>query len=121
MKQLTFKTAVEGEGRAILPVPRDELGRYGHIILIAEPSATDGLSFEWEVPERTVPVKYRNAVLSGIENLFLSGGELAKFKCTNVRVRIVNGSYHEWDSSEKSFSAAAQMAFMDAIKRGGLL
>ena len=121
MKQLTFKSAVEGEGRAILPIPQNEPGRYGHIVLIAEPGTKTGLSFEWKVPEGGVPEKYKNAVFTGIEDLFGPNGELAEYVCANIRVRVVGGSWHEWDSSERSFSKAAQLAFMDAVKRGGSL
>jgi len=121
MKKLIFKSAVQGEGRAILPIPRNEPGRYGHIVLIAEPGMEKGLLFVWDVPEGGVPEKYRNAVFAGIEDLFSPNGELAKYECASVQVRIIGGSWHEWDSSEKSFSAAAQLAFMDAARRGGLL
>lgn len=121
MKQLILNSAVEGEGRAILPIPQNESGRYGHIVLIAEPGTKTGLSLEWNVPEGGVPEKYKNAVFAGIEDLFSQNGELAKYECANVRVRVIGGSWHEWDSSERSFSKAAQLAFMDAVRRGGAL
>ena len=111
-----FHRAVQGEGRYIRQ--RGAPGRYGHVILVVEPSATEGLTFLWEAREADVPRAFEAAIEQGVRALFTSDGPFQGIR-EALRVRIVGGSHHETDSNEPSYVMAAAAAFRDAASRAG--
>jgi elongation factor G len=91
-------------------------GQYGHVYLRLEPQEP-GSEFEFldEIKGGVVPREYIPAVKKGIEETMQSG-VLAGFPVVDVRVALYDGSYHEVDSSEHAFKAAASMCFKEAFK-----
>ncbi|NLW17865.1 MAG: elongation factor G, partial [Firmicutes bacterium] len=86
-------------------------GQYGHVWLEMEPSAPgEGFVFEDKIFGGAVPRQYIPAVEKGIQET-MEEGVLAGFPVVDVKVALVDGSYHTVDSSEMAFKIAASMAF----------
>jgi elongation factor G len=92
-------------------------GQYGDVTLEVEPAPDEGFSFENKIVGGAVPREYIPAVEKGIKEA-LSTGVLASYPVVDVKVRLVDGSYHEVDSSEMAFKIAGSMGFKDACRRG---
>ncbi len=92
-------------------------GQYGHVKIELEPQTeTTGLIFENKIVGGVIPREFIPAVHKGIEEAMLNG-ILAGYPLLGIRVRLVDGSYHDVDSSEMAFKIAGSMAFQDAAKR----
>jgi elongation factor G len=86
-------------------------GQYGHVWLEMEPAAPgEGLVFEDKIFGGAVPKQYIPAVEKGIRET-MEEGVLAGYPVVDVKVALVDGSYHSVDSSEMAFKIAASMAF----------
>lgn len=114
MNTIRFLRAVNAEGRFI---QQAEPGRYGHVLLVVEPTSEPGLSFSWEVSEKDIPSSYAGSVLAGIRRVFSPGGSMEGMECSNTKVRVIGGSFHETDSSPLCYTAAASIAFEQALKK----
>jgi elongation factor G len=93
-------------------------GQYGDVtinLLPQEPGA--GYEFADKIVGGKIPREYIPAVDQGIQEA-MSAGVLAGFPVVDVKVELVDGSYHEVDSSERAFKIAGSMAFKDAMNRG---
>jgi elongation factor G len=92
-------------------------GQYGHVVIHAEP-LNDGQDFVFEnkVVGGTVPREYVPAVEKGLKGA-LSSGVLAGYPVVGVKIQLLDGSYHEVDSSEIAFQVAASMAFKEAMRK----
>jgi elongation factor G len=92
-------------------------GQYGHVVIHCEP-AGEGVDFVFEnkVIGGTVPREYVPAVEKGIKGA-LASGVLAGYPVVGVKVQLLDGSYHEVDSSEIAFLMAASMAFKEAMRK----
>jgi len=90
-------------------------GQYGHVYLRLEPQQP-GSDFEFldEVKGGVVPKEFIPAVRKGIEST-IESGVMAGFPIVDVRVALYDGSYHEVDSSEQAFKAAASICFKEAF------
>ncbi len=92
-------------------------GQFGHVYLSVEPNeAGAGYVFESKIVGGSIPKEYIPAVNQGIREA-LEGGVVAGFPIVDVKVQLVNGSYHEVDSSEIAFKIAGSMAVKEAAKR----
>ena len=92
-------------------------GQFGHVYLSVEPNeAGGGYSFESKIVGGSIPKEYIPAVDQGVQEA-LEGGVLAGFPIVDVKVRLIDGSYHEVDSSEVAFKIAGSMAVKEAVKR----
>ncbi|MBI4515069.1 MAG: elongation factor G [Deltaproteobacteria bacterium] len=92
-------------------------GQYGHVMLRIEPQpAGGGFEFVDAVKGGTVPREYIPAVEKGVRDA-LEGGILAGYPIVDVKVSLLDGSYHEVDSSELAFRVAASMCFKEAVTR----
>ena len=93
-------------------------GQYGHAVIEVEPlSDGQGIMFENKIVGGAVPKEYIPAVENGVREA--SGvGVLAGFPVVDVKVTLVDGSYHEVDSSEMAFKIAGSMAFKEAMAKG---
>ena len=91
-------------------------GQYGHVFLDVEPLPDDHFQFEETIFGGAVPKQYIPAVEKGIQEA-LSEGILAGYPVTNVKVTLVDGSYHNVDSSEFAFKLAGSMAFKKAMEQ----
>ncbi len=92
-------------------------GQYGDVeinLLPQEPGA--GYEFVDKIVGGKIPKEYIPAVNAGIEEA-MGSGVLAGYPVVDVKVELVDGSYHDVDSSERAFKIAGSMAFKDAMKR----
>jgi len=92
-------------------------GQFGHVYIDLEPNESGaGYSFESKVVGGSIPKEYIPAVDQGIREA-LEGGVVAGYPMVDIKVRLVDGSYHEVDSSEMAFKIAGSMAFKEAARR----
>jgi elongation factor G len=92
-------------------------GQYGHVWLKLEPRLPgEGFEFVDAIKGGSVPREYIPAVQKGI-NETLPNGVLAGFPVVDVRVTLIDGSYHEVDSNENAFKMAGSMAFKEGMRR----
>ncbi len=92
-------------------------GQYGHAVINMEPAAPgDGYEFLDKIVGGKIPREYIPSVDLGIQEA-MEAGVLAGFPVVDVRVELVEGSYHDVDSSEIAFKVAGSMAFKNAMQR----
>ena len=92
-------------------------GQYGHVVIEVEPlEAGAGYVFENKIVGGAIPKEYIPAVDAGIQSASLTG-ILAGYNVVDFKVSLVDGSYHEVDSSEMAFKIAASMAFKEACRK----
>jgi elongation factor G len=92
-------------------------GQYGHVVIRLEPLPPGSVfQFADETKGGSVPREYVPAVERGVRET-LDAGVLAGYPVVDVKVTLLDGSYHEVDSSEMAFKIAASMAFKDAAKK----
>ncbi|HYO61372.1 MAG TPA: elongation factor G, partial [Actinomycetota bacterium] len=92
-------------------------GQYGHVILALEPTGPGGgYEFINKISGGRIPTEYIPAVDQGVQEAMASG-VLAGYPVVDVRVTLVDGSYHDVDSSEMAFKITGSMAFKEAAKK----
>jgi len=92
-------------------------GQYGDVVINLIPQAPgEGYEFEDKIVGGKIPREYIKPVDDGIQEAMGAGG-LAGYPVVDVRIELVEGSYHEVDSSERAFKIAGSMAFKEAMKR----
>ena len=92
-------------------------GQYGHVVIALEPNEPGaGYEFESRIVGGTIPRDYIPAVDQGIQEA-MSTGVLAGYPMVDVKVQLVDGSYHEVDSSELAFKIAGSLALKEAARR----
>ena len=92
-------------------------GQYGHVWLEVEPlERGTGFRFEKQIKGGAIPREYLTAVEKGVEDA-LGAGPLAGFPVVDLKVTVVDGSYHQVDSSEMAFRIAGSMAAKAVIKK----
>jgi len=92
-------------------------GQYGHVVINIEPSEPgEGYEFLDKVVGGKIPREYIPAVDLGIQEA-MESGILAGYPVVDLRVLLVDGSYHDVDSSEIAFKVAGSMAFKSAMQR----
>jgi elongation factor G len=95
-------------------------GQYGHVIINLEPTGPGGgYEFVDHVTGGRVPKEFIPAVDSGIEEA-LDNGVLAGYPLVDVRAILIDGTYHDVDSSEMAFRIAGSLAVQEAAKRAGV-
>jgi elongation factor G len=93
-------------------------GQYGHVWLELEPLPRgSGFVFEDRIVGGVVPKEYIPAVEAGIREAMQSGG-VSGYPVIDLKAVLVDGSYHEVDSSEMAFKIAASMALKEGVRRG---
>jgi elongation factor G len=93
-------------------------GQYGDVVLEVEPMEKGkGFEFESKIVGGAIPKEYIPAVESGVKES-LSTGVLAGYPVVDVKVTLVDGSYHEVDSSELAFKIAGSIGFKEAMQKG---
>jgi elongation factor G len=113
----TITKAAEAEGKFIRQ--SGGRGQYGHCVIAVEPLPKGkGIEIENEVVGGRIPKEYIPAVKDGIEEAALTG-VLAGYRVIDFRARILDGSFHEVDSSEIAFKLAGSFAFKDAVRKAG--
>ncbi|MNO87721.1 Elongation factor G [compost metagenome] len=115
----TIKKAVRVEGKFIRQ--SGGRGQYGHVWIEIEPNeAGKGYSFESKLVGGAIPKEYVKPTDEGIQES-LKAGVLAGYPVVDVKVTLVDGSYHDVDSSEMAFKIAGSMAFKEGCRQGGAL
>jgi elongation factor G len=109
----TFRKTVESEGKFVKQ--SGGRGQYGHVWLKLEPQHGKGYEFVDAIKGGRVPKEYIPAVEKGV-NEALQDGVLAGYPVVDVKVSLVDGSYHEVDSNENAFKMAAIFAFKDGMR-----
>jgi elongation factor G len=93
-------------------------GQYAHVVLDVEPAEPgSGIAFEDDITKGAIPREYIPSVERGVREA-AEGGVLAGYPVTDMIVHLVDGSFHEVDSSEMAFKVAGSMAFKEAVQRG---
>ncbi|RPI99665.1 MAG: elongation factor G, partial [Deltaproteobacteria bacterium] len=110
----TITKAVKSEGRFVRQ--SGGRGQYGHVWLTLEPQAGKGFEFVNEIFGGVIPREYIPAVGKGIEEA-IGRGVLAGYPMVDVKVTLIDGSFHEVDSSEMAFKIAASMGFKEGARR----
>ncbi len=89
-------------------------GMYGHVVIEVEPLEQGaGFEFESQVDENQIPGAFIGAIQRGIKDS-LDSGPLIGYPLTDIKVRLVGGSYHEEESSDMAFGVASSMAIRRA-------
>lgn len=93
-------------------------GQYGHVWLEVEPNTPgEGLAFEEKIVGGSVPREYFNAIERGVTEATASG-VLAGYPVVDLKVTLVDGSYHDVDSNEMAFKIAASMGLKEGLRSG---
>ncbi len=93
-------------------------GQYGHVVLSLAPGEKgSGVKFEDKIVGGAIPREYIPAVGKGVIEA-AEGGVLAGYPVTDVVVRLIDGSFHEVDSSEMAFKMAGSLAFKQGVQQG---
>ena len=94
-------------------------GQYAHVVISVEPlEPASGFEFVNKIVGGVIPREYIPAVKKGIEES-LQIGPIAGYPLQDIRVSLLDGSFHEVDSSELAFKIAGSMAFKNAVKKAG--
>jgi len=110
-----IRKAVKQEGKFVRQ--SGGKGQYGHVIIEMEPQERGaGYAFENLTVGGSVPKEYVPAVDKGIRDAITSG-PLAGFPVVDLKVKLVDGSYHEVDSNEMAFKIAGSMAFKEGFNK----
>jgi len=108
--------ATDGEGKFVKQT--GGRGQYGHVVLNVTPLERGaGIEIENKIVGGVIPKEYIGPVTQGIEEA-IGGGVLAGYELVDLRIEIVDGSFHEVDSSEVAFKVAGTMALRDAAQKG---
>lgn len=93
-------------------------GQYGHVVLVLEPQEKrSGITFENKIKGGVIPREFIPAVKKGVLEASESG-VLGGYPVTDIKVTLIDGSYHEVDSSEASFKIASEIAFKEGLRKG---
>jgi elongation factor G len=112
----TITLPVKAEGRHVRQ--SGGKGQYGHAIVEFEPQERGkGYEFEDRIVGGSIPREFIPSVDAGIREALLTGGE-AGFPIVDIKARLIDGSFHEVDSSEMAFKIAGSLALKEAVRRG---
>jgi elongation factor G len=91
-------------------------GQYAHVELEIEPAPGEGFVFESKITGGAIPREFIKPTEAGIRDA-LERGYLAGYDLVDIRVRLLDGGFHEVDSDERAFQIAGSLAFQDAVKK----
>jgi elongation factor G len=117
--QVSYRETVRGsvsgvEGRFVRQTGGS--GQFGVVYIDLEPAPGEGFEFVNRIKGGSVPSEYIPAVKTGVQEA-LENGVKAGYPMVDLRVTLVDGKYHDVDSSEVAFKVAGSLAFKDAAKR----
>jgi len=117
--RVSYREAITSSTRAEGRFVRQSGGRgqYGHVVLEVEPlERGEGFLFEDKIVGGKIPKEYISSVQAGIKDC-LENGVLGGYVVIDVKATLVDGSYHEVDSSEMAFKIAGSIGMREALKR----
>lgn len=115
----TISRPAHGEGRFVRQTGGK--GQYGHVVFDLAPlEPGTGFQFQNKTVGGSVPREYVSAVEAGVREA-MDGGVLAGYPVIDVSVSLVDGSYHEVDSSEMAFKIAGSIGFKEVAKKAGVV
>ena len=95
-------------------------GQYAHVVIMVRPGArTSGFVFQNKIKGGSIPKEYVPAIEKGIEEA-LAGGILAGYPVIDLEVDLLDGTYHEVDSSDMAFKICSSIAVKEASREAGL-
>ena len=113
----TITKSAEGEGKFIRQ--SGGRGQYGHACVTIQPNEKGkGVEVENKIVGGAIPKEYISAVIDGVEEA-IRGGVHAGYQMIDIKVQVVDGSFHEVDSNELAFKMAGIFALKDAVKKAG--
>ena len=118
--QVTYKETITKQVEAVGKFVQQAGGRsqYGHVVLMMEPLPSGGgIVFENKIKGASIPKEYFPAIKNGVMEASASG-ILGGYPVVDIKITLIDGSYHEIDSSELAFQAAAEFAFKEGLKKG---
>jgi len=93
-------------------------GQYGHVVLSLEPGQPgSGITFENKVVGGSIPREYIPGVEKGVREA-AEAGVVAGYPVVDIAVKLIDGSYHDVDSSEMAFKMAGSLGFKEGVQRG---
>jgi elongation factor G len=111
----TITKPADGEGKFIRQ--SGGRGQYGHACIKIQPNEKGkGIEVENEIVGGAIPKEYIPAVIDGIEEA-IKGGVYAGYQVIDIKVQVVDGTFHEVDSNELAFKMAGIFALKDAFKK----
>jgi elongation factor G len=116
--QVSYRETITEEARAEGKFVRQTGGRgqYGHVVLVVKPlAAGEGVVFANKIVGGAVPKEFIPAVEKGVKEAAATG--ILGYPMVDLEVDLVDGSYHDVDSSERSFFIAGSMGFKEAARR----
>jgi elongation factor G len=117
--QVSYRETVRGEAHKIegrFVRQTGGSGQYGIVYIDLEPAPGEGFDFVNKIRGGSIPTEFIPAVEKGVEEA-LENGVKAGFPMVDVRVTLVDGKYHDTDSSEIAFKVAGSLALQEAAKR----
>jgi len=117
--QVSYRETVRGEARHVegrFVRQTGGSGQYGIVYIDLEPAPGEGFDFVNKIRGGSVPSEFIPAVEKGCEEA-LENGVKAGYPMVDVRVTLVDGKYHDTDSSEIAFKVAGSLAFKEAARR----
>jgi len=117
--QVSYRETIRGtaqkiEGRFVKQTGGS--GQFGIVYIDIEPAPGEGFSFVSKIRGGSVPSEFIPAVAKGVEEA-LTTGVKAGYPMVDVKVTLVDGKYHDTDSSEIAFKVAGSLAFKEAARR----
>ncbi|MBN9621741.1 MAG: elongation factor G, partial [Actinobacteria bacterium] len=91
-------------------------GQFGHVVINLEPAPGEGFVFENKIKGGVIPGEYIGPAEQGMEEA-LENGVKAGYPMVDVKAELVDGSYHDVDSSEMAFKIAGSMAIQEAARK----
>jgi len=111
----TIKESARAEGRFVKQF--GGRGQYGVVVIEVEPGERgSGFAFVDKIKQAAIPREYIPAAKAGIEEA-LRRGVLASYPLVDIKVTLVDGSYHDVDSSDMAFKMAGSLAIKEAVRR----
>jgi elongation factor G len=121
--QVAYRETIKNTGKARETYKRQTggKGQYGDCELVVEPREPgEGYEFVNKIVGGSIPKEYIPAIESGAREA-MERGVLAGYPMVDIRITVVDGSYHEVDSSEMAFKIAASMTFKEAARKAGVM